>query len=309
MPGSDSGAVWLFGGTGDAQVLRVASALKALGSRLVLFDTAAFPEQERWSLSLDGLHVAGALVPWPRSVYVRGLACHALMPSLEETLLKHPRRVVAAMEEKRAFLHSLLLIARDRGALLVNSPEVNAQHSRKPYQLALFRTAQLPVPETLSTNDPDLLKAWLQDIGAAVYKPLAGGATVVRVSPEDVCEERLSALDAAPVLFQQLIEGVPVRVYVVGGAIVAAAEIHSKELDYRRGEEAVAPTQLTPEETDIAVRAAAATHMPFSGVDLIRAAGKTWLLECNPSPMFAAFELKTGLDVAGPLARLLAGAS
>jgi hypothetical protein len=29
------------------------------------------------------------------------------------------------------------------------------------------------------------------------------------------------------------------------------------------------------------------------------------VLECNPSPMFAVFEDKTGADVSGPLAALL----
>ena len=45
--------------------------------------------------------------------------------------------------------------------------------------------------------------------------------------------------------------------------------------------------------------------MAFSGVDLIRTAQGFKVLECNPSPMFAVFEKKTGLDIAGPLAAFL----
>jgi glutathione synthase/RimK-type ligase-like ATP-grasp enzyme len=45
--------------------------------------------------------------------------------------------------------------------------------------------------------------------------------------------------------------------------------------------------------------------MAFTGIDFIRSPGGSTLLECNPSPMFAAFERKTGLDVAGPLADYL----
>jgi len=298
--------IWLAGGGGDPQLVRVADALRARGLDPVLLDTAAFPESARWSLSGEGLVVAGAAVPWPAAVYVRGLACHPLMPSLGEALDTHPRRVVAAMEEKRAFFHSLLLMAREQGAVLVNSPEANAQHSRKPLQLALLRAAGLPVPDTLVTNDPDTLPDWLTAVGAAVYKPLAGGAAVMRVTPKDLTPERLEALESAPVLFQQCIEGTPVRVYVVDGAVAAAAEIHSEELDYRLAEGAVIATTLTPDETNIALRAADAVDMPFTGVDLIRTPGKTWLLECNPSPMFANFEDKTGLEVADPLAAMLA---
>ena len=45
--------------------------------------------------------------------------------------------------------------------------------------------------------------------------------------------------------------------------------------------------------------------MRVTGVDLIRGPRGFKVLECNPSPMFAVFEEKTGLDVAGPLADYL----
>jgi ribosomal protein S6--L-glutamate ligase len=125
------------------------------------------------------------------------------------------------------------------------------------------------------------------------------------VEKNDLSRERLAALAYAPVLFQKRIDGVSVRAYVVGRKIVAAAELHSTELDYRRGEDAVVATKLTPEERRMAVAAVRACGMRFSGVDLIRGARASYLLECNPSPMFAVFEDKTGLDVAGPFAAYL----
>jgi glutathione synthase/RimK-type ligase-like ATP-grasp enzyme len=47
--------------------------------------------------------------------------------------------------------------------------------------------------------------------------------------------------------------------------------------------------------------------MRFTGVDLIRSRRRFVVLECNPSPMFAVFEEKTALDVAGPLAKYFIG--
>jgi ribosomal protein S6--L-glutamate ligase len=90
-----------------------------------------------------------------------------------------------------------------------------------------------------------------------------------------------------------------------GRKVVAAAELHSSELDYRRGEDAVVPTKLTPEERRLALAAAKACGMRFAGIDFIRGPRKPYLLESNPSPMFAVFEEKTGLDVAGPLGAYL----
>jgi hypothetical protein len=301
--------VVLFGSPADPQVLRVSAALTALSVAWRIIETSRFPEEEGLSLDSAGVIHQGERVTTPSAVYVRGLACHPLMPSLSEILIEHPRRVVSAMEEKRALLESILLCWQSQGALLVNGPSANAQHSRKPLQLSLLDRAGLRVPPWLATNDPATLHDWLRDHGPAVYKPLAGGATVRRVDAADLTDERLEQLAAAPVLFQQLVEGVSVRAYVVGDKVVAAAEIHSGELDYRRGEDAVIPTQLSAEESRMAIDAARLANMPFAGVDFIRGAEYTWLLESNPSPMFANFEEKTGLNVATPLAAFLARAA
>jgi len=280
----------------------------ALGGEPALLDTAEFPWSERWTLEPDGLRAAGVLLPWPRSIYVRGLACHPLIPSLSETLQEHPRRVITAMEEKRAFLQSLLFMARAAGAVLVNSPEANAQHSNKPWQLHLLRNAGLPTPETLVSNDRVAVRLWARG-RRAVYKPLCGGATVQPLDEAALTDARMEQLDSAPVLFQERMDGLSVRVFTVAQEVVAAAEMHSEYLDYRQGEGAVVPAELSREESELALAAARATGMPFCGVDLIRGASGTMLLECNPSPMFAVFEDKTGLEVAQPLAKFLGDVS
>lgn len=298
----------VLGGSGDLQVQRVLRGLKARGAHVTLVDTGAFPGHGALSLTGKGLTMEGRAIAAPSAVYVRGLACHPLMPCLADALEQTPRRTVVAMEEKRSFLESLLQLWESEGARLINSPAANALHSRKPLQLALLEYAGLPVPPWLATNDPDTLKSWLGEQGACVYKPLAGGATVKLVQPEDLDEQRLESLATSPVLFQKYVQAVSVRVYVAGDSIAAAAEIRSEHLDYREGETAVVPTELSEEETVMTLKAAMVTGMPFAGVDLLRAEEQTWLLECNPSPMFATFEDKTGLNVAGPLVDLLMGA-
>ncbi|MBN2307546.1 MAG: hypothetical protein JXR94_01160 [Candidatus Hydrogenedentes bacterium] len=269
-------------------------------------DAHAFPERARIALEDGRIRIARKPVPVPRAVYVRGLHADALMPEFDADLRNRPRGLLAQMAEKRALLVSLLLLLETQGARLVNGLEANAQHGQKPYQLELLRRAGLPVPEYLATNDAAAVRRFVKRQPAAVYKPLAGGATVQRLTQADLTDERLAALALAPVLFQELVEGVSVRAYVVGGRVVAAAEIHSPELDYRRQEDAVTPTRLAPAERAAALAAARACRMQFSGVDFIRGgAGAFRVLECNPSPMFAVFEDKTGLDVANPLANLL----
>ncbi len=250
-------------------------------------------------------HIGNQRIPALRSIYLRSLECNPLAPAHAEDLAARPHGLLAQSREKYAVLASLVLTLQSEGVRVVNPLEVNAQHSQKPYQLELLRRAGLPVPRYLATNDPRAVRRFARQVKRAVYKPLAGGATVREVEPSDLSAERLETLATAPVLFQELVEGVAVRAYVVGKMVVAAAEIRSRELDYRRGEESVTLTTLTRGETAAARRAATACGMAFAGVDMLRTSEGHVLLECNPSPMFAVFEDKTGADVSGPLAEYL----
>ncbi|MBX7257509.1 MAG: ATP-grasp domain-containing protein [Candidatus Hydrogenedentes bacterium] len=287
-------------------MIRVSDELGKRRKKVQIWDTDSYPESLTCSLVNGALCLSGEALPKRlRSVYLRATGPSPFSPRFEDDLATRPRGLFAQWEERLAFISSALLILQARRVVVVNTPEANAQHSRKPYQLELLRSAGLPVPKTLATNDAKAVKAFVKDVGAVVYKPLAGGASVRRVTKNDLARERLAALALAPVLFQEMLEGVSVRVYVVGKRVVASAEIHSDELDYRRDEKAVVATRLSKEERRAAVSAAAACGMRFSGVDLIRGARGFHVLECNPSPMFAVFEEKTGLDVAGPLANYL----
>lgn len=298
--------VLILGAGHDPQVRRVREEVRARGGTTTILDTCAFPERCRATLEGEEFRVGRRRIPVNvRSVYLRGLGAHALAPQYAADLERRPHGLLAQLQERSGFVSSVVEVLRARGIPVVNSLEANLQHRCKPYQLHLLRAAGLPVPRFLATNDPRAVKAFLKTVKRAVYKPIAGGATVREVTPRDAGRDRLEALALAPVLFQELVEGVSVRAYVVAGRVVAAAEIHSTELDYRRAENDVVSARLTSAERDAAVAAAGACGMRFAGVDLIRSPSGFWILECNPSPMFAAFERKTGLNVAGHLSQVL----
>jgi glutathione synthase/RimK-type ligase-like ATP-grasp enzyme len=303
---NDPGWVVILGAKRDPQVRRASYEIRQRGERVFVFDSVAFPESVR--VSFDGGHILVSGRPLPqeiRSAYVRSLGTSYRAPELAKDFTSRPHGVLAQLDERGALMASVVCTLRERGVPLVNDLDVNAQHGRKPYQLRLLSDAGLPVPRFLASNDPKAVRSFVRRVKRAVYKPLAGGATVREAEPDDMTDDRLEALAYAPVLFQELVEGTSVRVYIVGGKAIAAGEIHSTELDYRRQEDAVNPTRLSTPERRAAVKAARACAMRFSGVDLIRTKDRFVVLECNPSPMFAVFEEKTGLDVAGPLADYL----
>jgi glutathione synthase/RimK-type ligase-like ATP-grasp enzyme len=175
----------------------------------------------------------------------------------------------------------------------------------KPLQLAEFADADLPIPATCSTNDPDAVRAFLDRVGDAVYKPVSGGGHARAIDADSLDDDRLQRLSNSPVQFQERLDGDNLRLYVVDGDVVAAGRIVSDELDYRMGEHEVERVDPRAEIVETAVDAADVLDLPFAGVDIIDEGDRFALLEVNPSPMFATFDELAGTDVAGPLADLL----
>ena len=97
--------------------------------------------------------------------------------------------------------------------------------------------------------------------------------------------------------------------YVVGGQLVALAEVvHGDVVDWRCDVRALRPVRVRQEVAQVATGAAGALGLTFAGVDVEEEGGEggcPWVLDVNPSPMFAGFEKMSGLDVAGPLADCL----
>jgi hypothetical protein len=286
----------IIGAPGDPQVDRVARRLRELGAAPAILDLSRFPSQAPASL-IDGVPVCpGADLTAIDAWYVRStpllLPFQPLRIGSGGVDVRATKRAFAAGREERSFMTSFVGAIARLGATLVNPPEVATQHFLKLDQLELLRAAGVPVPRTLASNDPDAVVAFARGLdGPIVYKPLAGGGVCRRATAVDLRMPRLHALATAPVLFQEEVAGANIRVYVVAGAVVASYEIVSEQLDYRGAETAVHVTAITDAERASCVAAADACEMLFTGIDLRRRPdGSYALLECNPSPMFAAIE-------------------
>ncbi|MCC6142581.1 MAG: ATP-grasp domain-containing protein [Candidatus Hydrogenedentes bacterium] len=294
----------IFAGAQDAQAKRVLKEMRRIGGRVRLFDTNTFPGSPAASIEEGALRLGRAAMLIPHNAWLRGLAFHPLMPGSDGNLALRPRGWIAQCDEKRAMIESLIRLLALRGTRLVNSLEANALHSQKPLQLALLHRAGVPVPRSLATNDPAAVRGFARTLKRVVYKPLSGGAEVLELSAEDLTEARLGSLATAPVLFQEYIAGLAVRAYVLGRKVLGAAAIEAATLDYRADEAAaLRPVKLTAEERSVMIRSATASGMHFAGIDFIRQTKGISVLDINPSPMFAVFEGRTGIDIAGPLAK------
>lgn len=115
---------------------------------------------------------------------------------------------------------------------------------------------------------------------------------------------------SAPLIVQEFIEesaGTDLRVFVVGGKVVATMERKSQDGDFRANIAlggAGFKTSITPEEEQLALDACKTIGINIAGVDIIRSNRGPLVIEINVSPDFCGengLEKIAGVDVAGAI--------
>lgn len=301
--------VALVGPSDDRQVRAVAAALDARETDWVVWNSDQWPGETPLSFEIaSGIQTTvgtPVVLNELSAVYFRRIGFDPRDPEFEDTLCDRPYSLVNQLREYRGLMISVLQYLETSGVPVVNSPHTMSIHGMKPYQLAVFADADLSVPETLTTNDPDEVATFVDRVGEAIYKPVAGGGYARLVTPTDLSMDRLERLANAPVQFQERLDGTNYRVFVVDGEAVATVRVHSEELDYRTGEHTVEVAAPNAPIEQCAVRAADCLGLDFSGVDFVVGDDDFGILEANPSPMFVGFDEQAGTDIAGHLASYL----
>jgi hypothetical protein len=172
---------------------------------------------------------------------------------------------------------------------VANRPSRGAHNGSKPLHEAMLRDLGLRVPESLTSSDPDQLRAFVRE-GPAISKTVCG----VRADAVMATEDIFAGFDPAsgPVHLQRHVAGDDVRIHVIGEHIVAQAA-KAGAVDYRR---AGAIARMEPIEPPGALRdqLVAATlqiGLDFAGWDFkIDAQGAYWCLEANPMPGFGPYD-------------------
>lgn len=300
--------ILIIGSEEDAHAVHLYQHLQQRGLPVSYLDTRTFPKQLQVELTPKDMNNTGYLTlpdgqRFPlnqiRSVYWRWLYATQVPEEVPSEL------AYIAFRELESALGSLWRFVPD--ALWINSIHAIEMHRYKPYQLSFLAQAGLPIPDTLVTNRPEAVRAfYTKHRGQVIYKPVSGGAHTQKMVPEDLTPERLSLLSQAPIQVQEMIEGVDVRVYLVGDKLFAA-EIQAQTLDFRDDPKApVVPITLSAEVEAQCRLLAERFHYVFTGIDLRKTpAGNYVFLEGNPSPMFVYFERQTGYPITETLLDLL----
>jgi len=286
------------------------------GVPVVRFDSGDFPATLSCSASIGGTDRWRGSVRTPsrraelgsvRALYYRRPSGFAL-PHLD----RQDERFAVA--QARYGMGGIL--ASLPGCLYVNHPNRIGDAEYKPAGLAAAAAARFTLPPTLITNVPDDARAFIEEHGSVVFKPISvplylvdGKAQTVAVA-EVNAEEIDDSVAGTMHLFQKRVEkAADVRVTVIGERIFAV-RIDSGLLDWRTD---YGTHRYTPVDAPRAVERAMRAYLShfglvFGAFDFALTDSGEWVfIECNPSGQWAWMEPPTGLPMTGALADLLEG--
>lgn len=190
-------------------------------------------------------------------------------------------------------------------------PIVRAKN--KVRTLQILNNHGIPLPKTVVIHNLDYLDAALDQIGSfPVIIKMAQGSMGNGVSILESRRSLRSMMDSLPkslFLIQEYVKeakGKDIRVFVVGGKIVAAMERKAKRGEFRSNFQqggSVSLADLTEEERMIALKATKLIGLDVAGVDIIRTAEGPKILEVNSNPGLEGITKATNINVAEYIVR------
>jgi ribosomal protein S6--L-glutamate ligase len=99
-------------------------------------------------------------------------------------------------------------------------------------------------------------------------------------------------------------ENSDIRVFVVGGKVIAAMQRTARANDIRANTSIGGSgkfVELGSDEIELAIRVVQIAGLEIAGVDIIRSARGPLILEINANPGFKEIEKVTGIDIAGAI--------
>ncbi len=221
----------------------------------------------------------------------------AIIPRIASNMTRYGTAIVRQFEMQGVFTTaSSIGITRSRDKLR---------------SIQLMARAGVGIPKTVFTRNSSDIDALIDDMGGVpvIIKLASGthGNGVVLAETKKAAKSVMQAFylmddDGTNILLQEFVQesaGEDIRVFIVGGKVVASMKRQSLDDDFRsnlhQGGEG-APVRLTDDEKKTAQKAAKAMGLPICGVDIMRSNRGPLVLEVNSSPGFG-IEKVTGLNV------------
>jgi ATP-grasp ribosomal peptide maturase len=323
MPAARTGPVLVVAEELDATADMVVDQLNHLGTPVLRFDAAVFPQHltltaghspDGWSGVLDDGTRCGRLEE-VRAVYWRRPGRSTIAGQVPD-----PYRTWARDQADCALLNVLSALP----VRWINNPHTDRAAAHKPQQLGIAAACGLTVPRTVITNDPEAARKFAAEVGAPIVcKPVLGGrledqgerGRMVPTHPVDTDTVDESVRLTGHLFQERIPKAYEVRLTVVADSMFAAT-IHAGSTQAGQDWRTDYPnltysTTALPDDVEAGVRAFLDLYgLTYGAFDFaVTPAGDWVFFECNPAGTWGWVEQRTGLPIAAAHARYLTGDS
>jgi glutathione synthase/RimK-type ligase-like ATP-grasp enzyme len=303
---------------GEEHAAEVIKLLEKQGREVVLMDLAEFPARAGLSLqwpatdkpsyvidrATDAWDLRNVRVAWWRRV--RPFA-------IDEAIVNNSVRAFVASETSQAVGGMLDALP----CIWVNPRAADDAAHQKPYQWTVATGMGMRVPRTLVTNRPESARRFIDEIGVGktVFKAFLASQEAWRETRliEQADVDRLDSVRFAPVVFQEFVAGIDLRITVVGDKIFAA-QIDARNTPYPVdmrmvvGEADVQVANLPPKVRNAILKLQRRLGLYYGAIDMrVTDSGEYFFLEVNPAGQWLFVEHRTGLPISQAVADLLTG--
>lgn len=293
----------------DLHAVCVRQRLDSVGAAHVLLDTALVPTQVALGSTLDP---GGWTGTWGEHDLrdIRAMWWRRPQPFQLHDEIHDPHDRGFARGECAAMVAGLWSCM---DAQWVNDPDRDEAASRKMWQLQLAVQLGMRVPRTCMTSSPERAREFVAaEGGAAIFKPFSATPETWRETrPVRDCDlELMDNVRLAPVIFQELVPGVDVRVTIVGDDVFAA-EIRGDDsayaFDFRVDPSPTITAHTLPSQVEEPLMAMMRRlGIRYGAADFrITPDGDYVFLEVNPAGQWLFVEMATGQPITASLADLL----
>lgn len=304
---------------GEDHTEKVIQCLEQKGREVVMVDMADFPANKGIALSWANGHKQPAyLIDNCKGTIdlnnVKAVWWRRLLPFTIDPELKSQANMAFAESETSQAIYGML---DSLNCYWINPRAADDAAHHKPFQWSVAKKIGLNIPRTLVTNKPDIARNFINEvgIGKTVFKAFLASFDAWRetrlVLQEDT--ERLELVRFAPVIFQEYIEGVDLRITVIGDQIFAAeidAQKTSYPVDMRMviGETEIRAVKLPEKLEKALIQLQHSLGLKYGAIDMRRTpTGEYYFLEVNPAGQWLFVERETGLPISQAVADYLIG--
>jgi hypothetical protein len=290
--------IFLLGSRDDSTTRYFAREATAQGAAIEWIDLSAAQAAE-WAVEVDGDFAfregrRRTVVPHGASIYARLVAPGGAGD--------HD----SATASGRALVIALTSWLELTGGRVVNRPGHTLDNGSKPLHEAWLRGAGFLVPASVTSSDLKTLRDFVRS-HRAVVKTISGiRADCLGVTLEDFGRFRP---EQGPVHLQEAVEGIDVRVHVVGERVIAVA-VRSRAVDYRIVDDAqYFPIEVPQSLANRLVKTTARLGLTFAGWDFKMSDEDDlfYALEVNPMPGYHIYDAAVDGEITRALVDFVEG--